>query len=49
MKRITVIILLLLGSALFAPTARAQETFVHYQSDGYDWPKDPAVLKKLDK
>ena len=37
-------LLLLLGSA-----AHAQETFVHYQSDGYDWPTDPAVLQKLDQ
>lgn len=29
--------------------AQESEPFVHYKSDGYDWPKDQAVLEKLDK
>ncbi len=45
---------LALGAALMAAVAAAQEPavqgFVHEQSseDGYVWPTDTAVLKKLD-
>ena len=40
---------LFLGAAL-AVNVNAQEenSFVHEQSDGYEWPTDKAVLKKLD-
>ena len=31
-----------------ALSLRAQNSFVHEQSDGYVWPEDPAVLEKLD-
>lgn len=29
--------------------AQEDEPFVHYKSDGYDWPTDRAVLQKLDE
>ena len=46
MKRILLTILSI-GLAL---TAAAQEnSFVHKQADGYQWPTDPAVLEKLDQ
>ena len=43
-------ILLTLGFSFLALAASAQEenSFVHEQSDGYEWPTDPAVLEKLD-
>ena len=42
-------ILLTLSLSLFALAASAQDnSFVHEQSDGYEWPTDPAVLEKLD-
>ena len=43
-------ILLTLGFSVLALAASAQEenSFVHEQSDGYEWPTDPAVLEKLD-
>lgn len=30
-------------------SAQSENSFVHEQSDGYEWPTDSAVLKKLDK
>ena len=45
LKTITLMAVLM----LFSAGAYAQETFVHYQSDGYDWPTDKAVLQKLDE
>ena len=44
MKRI----LLSLLSLSLGLHASAQNSFVHEQSDGYEWPTDPAVLEKLD-
>ncbi len=42
-------ILLTLGFSFLALAASAQDnSFVHEQSDGYEWPTDPAVLEKLD-
>ena len=42
-------ILLTLGFGFLALAASAQDnSFVHEQSDGYEWPTDPAVLEKLD-
>ena len=36
--------------ALLAVSAlNAQESYVHDQSDGYEWPTDPQVLQKLDE
>ncbi len=44
-------ILLTLSLSLLALAASAQEenSFVHEQSDGYEWPTDPTVLEKLDQ
>ncbi len=42
-------ILLTLVFSFLALAASAQDnSFVHEQSDGYEWPTDPAVLEKLD-
>ncbi|MBE6223387.1 MAG: alpha-L-fucosidase [Bacteroidales bacterium] len=42
-------LLLIITLSLFALAASAQDnSFVHEQSDGYEWPTDPAVLEKLD-
>ena len=32
-----------------AASAQEENSFVHQQSDGYQWPTDPAVLQKLDQ
>ena len=29
--------------------AQSENSFVHGQSDGYEWPTDKGVLEKLDK
>lgn len=51
MKKITSILLSALVAGSFA--AQAQDTdensYVHEQSDGYQWPTDQKVLEKLDK
>ena len=46
MKRILLLVLTA-GLALQA-SAQEENSFVHEQSDGYQWPTDPAVLEKLD-
>ena len=46
MKRILLTILSI-GLALCA--AAQENSFVHKQADGYEWPTDPAVLEKLDQ
>ena len=46
MKRI-LFSLLTIGLCIGA-SAQENNSFVHEQSDGYEWPTDPAVLEKLD-
>ena len=36
-----------IAATLLIATAAAQTTNVHEQSDGYEWPTDPLVVKKL--
>ena len=44
-KKIT---LLTLALAFTLGVAAQENSFVHKQADGYEWPTDPAVLEKLD-
>ena len=44
-KKIT---LLTLALAFTLGAAAQENSFVHKQADGYEWPTDPAVLEKLD-
>ncbi len=46
-KRITLLALAI--GLSFAAAAQEENSFVHEQSDGYQWPTDPAVLEKLDQ
>ena len=46
-KRITLLALAI--GLSFAASAQEENSFVHEQSDGYQWPTDPAVLEKLDQ
>lgn len=40
-------LLLTFAAMLLVATAIAQTTNVHEQSNGYEWPTDPLVVKKL--
>ncbi len=40
--------ILLLSGLLAALSALSQNSYVHDRSDGYEWPTDPQVLRKLD-
>lgn len=51
MKNLKTWIACLLGAALSSGVSAQEDanSFVHEQSDGYEWPTDSAVLKKLDQ
>ena len=48
MKRILLLLLVLSAGAALCARAQEENSYVHEQSDGYEWPSDPAVLQKLD-
>ena len=50
MKHLKRIVTLAMGMALtLGAYAQEENSYVHEQSDGYEWPTDKAVLEKLDK
>ena len=50
MKNIKKLMVCLLGAALSSSlNAQDANSYVHEQSDGYEWPTDKEVLAKLDK
>ncbi len=48
MNRKSLLLTLTLSLLALAASAQEENSFVHEQSDGYEWPTDPTVLEKLD-
>ena len=49
MKHLKRIVTLAMGMALgIGAYAQEENSYVHEQSDGYEWPTDKAVLEKLE-